>query len=367
MNQVINSVNPEMVTLGRESRGLTQSELAKCLHISQARLSKIESGHAPVTDDLLLPLVSCLEYPLTFFLRSDPVFGPGTSEFFHRRRQSVGNKLLTRLHAILNIRRMEIARLLRSVELPENNIPRYDPDSFDGSVEEIARAVRAAWNLPRGPIKNLTRVIEEAGGIVVPIDLISPKIDAVTRHIPGLPPLFFINPNMPGDRQRLSLAHELGHAVMHSAPHPEMEEQAFLFANEFLMPAREINQQLDYVTLPKLASLKPYWRVSMQAILKWAHELGRVTDNQARYLWMQIGKAGYRKREPAELDIEPERPEALRQIVELHRSEFGYSADELSELVGLTVDEVQVYYGVQKTPAEARASLRVLGGSAQEA
>ena len=39
-----NSVNPEMVTLARESRGLTQSDLAKDSGLDKSLVSKIESG-----------------------------------------------------------------------------------------------------------------------------------------------------------------------------------------------------------------------------------------------------------------------------------------------------------------------------------
>ncbi|WP_246430558.1 ImmA/IrrE family metallo-endopeptidase [Streptomyces rectiverticillatus] len=50
--------------------------------------------------------------------------------------------------------------------------------------------------------------------------------------------MFLLNSTVPGDRFRFSLAHELGHVVMHTGPgDPRLQEQqADQFAAEFLMP-----------------------------------------------------------------------------------------------------------------------------------
>ena len=94
----------------------------------------------------------------------------------------------------MNIRRMQVARLLQGVKMQPDNIPELDPEAFDGKPEEVARAVRAAWNLPRGPVHNLTATIEDAGGIVILTDFGTPLLDAVSRWVPGLPPLFSVPP-----------------------------------------------------------------------------------------------------------------------------------------------------------------------------
>ena len=89
-----------MVILARESERFTQSELAAKLGVGQATVSKIEAGLLEVTRDLLGKLSSVLNYPADFFQQQDRVFGVGASEFFHRKRQSLGT----------NPRRLEKAR-----------------------------------------------------------------------------------------------------------------------------------------------------------------------------------------------------------------------------------------------------------------
>ena len=57
-----------------------------------------------------------------------------------------------------------------------------------------------------------------------------------------------INSRVPTDRKRMTLAHELGHIVMHSEPihlSKQSEEEAMRFAAEFLMPAHLIRPSSD--------------------------------------------------------------------------------------------------------------------------
>lgn len=345
-----NAVNPAMITLARESQGLTQTQLAEMLNVSQALLSKMESGVKPVTDAVLSRLCEILEYPQEFFLQTDTIFGPGLSEFFHRRRQDVSVKVLARVHAQINIIRMHIARLLRSVEIPDTKIRPLDMADFKNQPEEVARAVRAMWQLPDGPIANVIRVIEDAGGIVIRYAFGTPRVDAISRWVPGLPPLFFINTGLSTDRERMSLCHELGHLCMHDMPNDRMEEEANEFAAEFLMPRREVSPHLDRITIERLAALKPYWRVSMAALLYRAKELNKVSKPSARFLWIEMQKRGLKRREPAELDLAPETPTVLRDILDLHRTHYGYNIDDLAKALVATPSKLLSTYQLEQGP-----------------
>ena len=219
-----------MLTLARESRGLTQSALSRRARVSQGHISKLEAGLIAASDSTVTMLATALGFPVDFFHQDDPVYGPGVSEFFHRKNQ-VSARMLSHVHANLNVRRIHIDRLLASAELNAENVPQLDPDEHDGSAKLVAQTVRTIWQLPSGPVKNLTRVIEDAGGIVTLVPFGTPKIAGVSRWVPGLPPMFFLNEDIPGDRQRLTLAHELGHVVMHRVPTPEGEREAFEFGS----------------------------------------------------------------------------------------------------------------------------------------
>jgi len=331
------AINPDMVTIARESRGLSQSELAKRLSIAQGALSKIEGGIRSPSPELATKLATELDYPIEFFYSPEPVFGLGVGTLYHRKRQALSSSVLAMIHAQVNIRRIHISRLLKSVEFPEGKIRHLDLDDYGGSPVRIAQAVRANWLLPNGPVQNITEAIEDSGGIVIPFDFGTPLIDAVSQWPPDMPPLFFVNETITGDRLRYSLAHELAHVIMHEIQTEHMEDEANRFAAEFLMPANDILPSLVPVTLPRLAALKSYWKVSMAALLKRATDLEAVTERQARSLWMKMGQAGFRRREPPDLDIPIEQPTLFTELIDTHKEDLGYSLSDLSAL--LTVHE----------------------------
>jgi len=342
------AVNPGMIVLARESRGMTQSGLALALSTTQAYVSKYESGFLRIPDVILVKLCRVLEYPRSFFFQTEDVCGFGSSCFYHRKRQGIPVSDLRRLQAKVNILRIQLGRLLRGAAVETK--ARFEPmeiGDYEGSAEYIAQSVRASWYLPLGPVQNLTAAVESAGGIVFKMPFGTTKLDAISQWLPGLPPIFFVNSEAPGDRLRFTLAHEVGHLIMHGVPTVDMEREADRFAAEFLMPQKEIRPHLNQLSLAKLATLKRYWKVSMQSILRVAVDSGKITDRQYRYFYMMLGKQGYRMKEPVE--IPSEEPALLKRIVEIHLTEHAYSVKDLSELMAFSEEELLRTYFRQES------------------
>lgn len=345
--------NPRMLVVAREARCLGQAALAKHLGISQGALSKIEGGVSKPTTEVIEKLPETLNFPLEFFYQLGGVHGTGTEAFhqMYRRRQALPAKDFRRVEAQVNIVRMHIEKMLRAVDWHAGiEMPKWRIEDFDGSAEKTAAALRAAWNMPAGPIDNVTQLIEDAGGIVIMFDFGTKQVDATSFRYPGLPPLFFVNKGLTGDRMRFTLAHELGHMVLHSVPVQSMETEADQFAAEFLMPARDISQSLNRFDLPRAALLKPTWKTSMGALLFRAKTLGKITDNQSRHLWIKMSAAGWRTREPVELDIPIEQPRFHQQLIELHLKTLGYSESEFARLLCSSDSDAMTYHGTQSAP-----------------
>src|SRR5262245_33965028 len=110
-------VNPEMLTLARESRGMSQTDLAQAVSVTQGKISKYENGMLPVTEVDLGRIAKVLNYTPEFFFQRDKVYGLGSSFLFHRQRKSVPMALQKRIQAEINILRMQIERLLRGAEI----------------------------------------------------------------------------------------------------------------------------------------------------------------------------------------------------------------------------------------------------------
>lgn len=346
-------VNNRMITIARESRELTQAALARALGVTQGTLSKIEGGLASCPADLLQKLATVLDYPQSFFRYNKPIHGIGTgAHHLLYRKRMLPAKTLKRIEAQINLKRIHLEELLASTEMESDlDVPRLDPSEYEGGAAQVAQTVRMYWNLPSGPIDNMTELVERAGIIVIEHDFGTDRVDATSLKIDGLPAMMFVSPNVPGDRLRFTLAHELGHLVMHTVPHPAVETEADRFAAEFLMPAADIGHQLVRLDLAKAARLKPYWKVSLAALVYRAHELGRITDNQYRYLFYQLSAAGLRKEEPAELAIPKESPTTHAALIDYFRSNLGYSVKELMDLFRLNSQDFTRQYMPAPSPA----------------
>lgn len=345
--------NPELLQLAREANELTQSELADAIGISQGWYSKIEHGIEQASGDLVLKMSTRLNFPPSFFYLTDQLYGLPAG--FHRKRKKLKQRALDRIHAEVNLVRIHLKRLLEPLELDEGiGIPELDPDQF-GTPAQIARAVRETWNVPRGAIRNLVALIEDVGGVVLLVDFKARDIDGIGVRYAGLPPLFFLNSKAPTDRLRFTLAHELGHIVMHTAPREDMEAEADAFAAEFLLPEQDIRHQLGRVSFERLAALKQIWRVSMSSLLRRHRDLGVITDAAFKYWMMQFGRMGFRTREPAELDPAPEVPRLLAEMFQLYETELRYTINELAKALHVDIDRLQQMYPVR------RDGLRLVG------
>jgi Zn-dependent peptidase ImmA (M78 family)/transcriptional regulator with XRE-family HTH domain len=342
--------NHNLLLVARQARGFSQAALAEKLAVTQGHYSKLENGLSDPPVELVERIASALDYPVSFFAQDDSVYGlPVSVHPMFRRKASVGERELQRLHAEFNLRLMHLRRLLRPINLnPHFPIPNLDLDEQGGDPEKIAELVRRTWLVPPGPIENLTDIVEKAGALVVWIDFGGADIDGVTLCAPGLPPCIFLNPDRPADRMRQSLAHEIGHVVMHKLPSPTMEEEATAFGGALLVPASEIKRDLAGfpVTLQRLAALKPKWRVSMQSLAVRAHHVGTIGKTEYQSLFRQFNFHKIRMREPPELDFPREQPDLLPSVIRLHLKNLGYSVAEIATAVHLHEAEFRRMYAM---------------------
>lgn len=324
---VIRQYNPAMIGLARESRGWAQKHLAEAVGVGQATICKYELGSLELSTSEIDAIAHALRYSPLLFSQMDQVHALGSSVIFHRKRVRIPIKVQRRVQAEINLRHMQVVRLLRSVE-HDHTFPTLPPEAVGDNPERVARQVREMWGIKAGPLPDLTRVVENAGGIVVLVDFGTCLIDGVHLWISGTPPVFFMSQSVPGDRYRFSLAHEVGHAVMHhSSALDDVENEANLFASEFLMPRSAIRSDLRALNLESAARLKKIWRVSMQALIMRAGHLRQISESTRRRLFSHLGARGYRKNEP--WPIPPERPSTVTKLIDFHKIELGLTDDDL--------------------------------------
>lgn len=333
-------LNPKMITVARESRGLSQLELAEKLSVSPSHMSRIEKDFMEVGENHLKSISTVLNYPEGFFYQEGETLPPALAL---RKRNIVAQKIMLPIEAQVNIYRLNVEKLLKATGHPEINLPVLDIEKL-GSPAEAARKLRKIWKIEKGEINNLTKILEDNGLFLINFDFDTERVDGMSILADGKFPIVFSNKRSLGDRQRFTLAYELGHLVMHLQTNPsftrDISHEANEFAAEFLMPEKDIKGDFkDGVNLNVLADLKRKWKLSMQALLYRANDIGVITDNQKRYLINQFNSMNIRRREPAELDIPRENPMKLRDLITNYKNKQKLNVKQLALFFNSNEDE----------------------------
>lgn len=314
-------INGLRVKQARELSKLTQTQLAHKIGTTQSTIAKMEVDVRdwPDEDELVEALAFQTGFPVSFFRQGiGPEFSLGSLLFRCRASLSAADKTRIRQLGLLIFELEEkLSARTKPIEL---HLP-----SFQGEDPvEAARVTRATLGIaPDVPIPHLITRLERNGLFVFALPDTPETFSAFSLWSDNDPrrPVLMVNSQQPGDRLRLSVAHELGHLVLHKSPRGnlgDLEKQAYAYAREFLLPKEAMKREMKRpVTLTGLADLKPRWGVSIQALIRCAFELEIASEGQYRYFSEQISKLGWRKREPENLDIPTERPRLLRKLAEM--------------------------------------------------
>lgn len=312
---------PSRIVQAREFRNLTQDQLAAQVGIMQGTLADIERGRKEPSEEVSQRIADALMMPLEFFQRDiNPYFGVGTLEF--RARANVSAKSKKHAHQYASIV-FELATFLANrLTMPPLKLPHLDDDP-----ERAAAALRSELGVsPNGPIPNLTDVLERAGVFVFalpPLDSASfnglDGFSAWAGNGRKLVPSIFLCSDVPGDRARLTLAHEVGELTLSDMPPGRAREaKANAFAGALLLPADAVREELvPPFTIADFARIKQRYKVSIQAALMRARQLEVISRQRYHSLFQQLSSRGWRKQEPPELDVPFEKPRALYKMVEL--------------------------------------------------
>lgn len=331
--------NPEALIVARESRGETQATVANAVGVQQGFISKVENGLYSLSVEQVEAAARFLNYPPSFFYESGPILQGKSGCLYYSKRKTVPAKILNRLDGVMAVRLVNARHLLNGLEVVgERVFHQMDPDEY-GSPEAVARALRTAWRMPDGPVRDLVKLIESAGGIIIMRSFGTHKFFGMSQWTTVDQPLFFLNSDVPMDILRWTIAHELGHLVMHSMPTSEdLEAQADAFAGEFLAPRRLILPDLKKLTFSRLPALKMHWRLSMKTLIRRAETLDAIDRNTAAKMYKQYSARRWNFAEPHPLPVEE--PSLIRSAAKVHLGDHGYSMDELAEAVRLSKGEL---------------------------
>ena len=294
--------------------GLGQADFAEEIGVSRGSISKLENGRMQISDDLISSIAIALDCSPSFLASSPDTVAatrPWLRAYADAPKRSVDRQLAECTLAT------EVAETLGLRAIPDT-IPVFSEDlSNEDAIEEFALEVRNAAQIDDGAVVgNMIRAAERLGCFVLPMRAELGRHVGLSSRANLVPVICVSRPStdperdVPGDRQRFTVAHELGHLALHGDLGPpasseearQIEKQAHHFAAAFLTPADAMLDELaengGRVTLQTLATIKERWGVAIKMLVMRFRTLGVIDANQARSLYKQISSRGWNKNEP---------------------------------------------------------------------
>jgi Zn-dependent peptidase ImmA (M78 family) len=296
-------------------------------------ISKYERDMIVPGSDVLLRLAQALGVSIDFFFRPA---APDVQLQSYRKHTSLRVKEQDAIQARIQEwleRYLEAESILIHEDL-HPNIPQIYVSSPE-QLETAAIEVREGWNLGLDPIDNLTQLLEDQGikvGLIEGFD----HFDACTFLTNGNP-VIVTKADLPGDRQRFNLGHELGHLVLDIDENLDVEKSAHRFVGAFLAPEPAVRYELgvkrSMLDMNELYILKHKYGLSMQAWIFRARDLEIISQNTARKLFQKFRMKGWHRIEPGE-EYPSEAPVRMERLIYRSLVEDIISRSKAQELLG---------------------------------
>jgi Zn-dependent peptidase ImmA (M78 family)/DNA-binding XRE family transcriptional regulator len=332
----------------RLAAGLTLDALGKKVGVTHTAIQKYEKGLLTPSSSQLLKLARACGLRVEYFFRTSAV---ELVEPEFRKLSAFGKTA----QEALTIKVVEMVE--KRVELlgffPESPIlcfeaPTDVPAWIDNleQIDSFSDRVRESWKLGFNPIADLTDTLEALGLLVIVVDEAHPAFCGLTakaRTDDGrIYPVVAVSSRWPGDRQRFTLAHELGHLLLAGRIPAGLDEEKACdrFAGAFLAPRAAVLQLLGStrrnLEWQELHALKHEFGLSMAGWLQRARQCGVITEAVHLGLWKRFSGKGWRKAEPGE-PLEREHPRLFEQLVYRALGEQYISEAKAAELLGIAL------------------------------
>lgn len=333
---------PSRLTLARQRRGITISQLSESIGLTAQSLSNAERGRQNPSTATVRLIADVLDFPESFFYAPDlEELKENQLSFRARSKTSARAKNAVRSSARIAV---ELRHWIdKQFVTPRVNIPSIETNM---TPELAAEHVRARWGLdPLQSVPNCIHTLEANGVAVFSLPPEYRDVDAFSFWWRGVP-FILLSTTKTAERSRFDAAHELGHLVLHQntdyvSDWRAAEREANEFAASFLMPRPSVEKHVSRpVTTDRIIRSKKRWKVAAMALAYRLNEVGLLTEWTYRQAVIELGRLGYRSGEPE--GIERESSLLLRKVLAALRAErvtlgviasqLDVSADELRHL-----------------------------------
>lgn len=328
----------ERLVQARKAAGLSVQALSAKAGgiVTPQAISKYEKGKCKPTSATLLALAKALNVRTEFFFRPVNVH---LGEIRFRKHSRVPAKTL----GMIEGRTRDFVERYLTLEglFPEGRFPAFENPleaqrvRSAKDIEAKAEALRQCWDLGLDPIPNMTELLEERGVKVIFIEG-EVGFDGLMTKIQDGTPIIVVGKEWTGDRQRMTLAHELGHLVLSLLEGHDDEKAAMRFAGAFLAPQETVRKELGptrtHLDWGELITLKQKYGMSVGAWLVRARDLEIISPGRFRQLFILYKKKGWHRAEPAPMDHE--RPTRFHRLLYQGLAEGFLTEAKAAELDG---------------------------------
>lgn len=352
----------QRLKLARSAAGLSLRDLQEKIEnrVTAQAIGKYERDESMPSSGVLIALADALGVSVDYLVGDQDM----TLESVEFRKKKITSKREEAqveakvLHLLERYLMVEELLGLRSVEWHRPREAPYPVIQDVSEADRAAQSLREHWGLGTDPIPNLVELLEEQGIKVLSVDLTN--IDGLTAQVRRVQksavPVIVVNRKDWGERQRFTLAHELGHMVMDVSAKVDDEKAAHRFAGAFLMPAdalwAEIGKHRTSIGGRELLYLKRLFGVSIQAITYRCKDLGIFSEPLFRRLFQEFHRLGWRSPPYEEPDAQwpGEEPTRFKRLTYRALAEGAISEPKASELLGISVRELNELMEVESPP-----------------
>ena len=338
----------ERLRLARKRSGLSLRALSSEIDglVSAQAIGKYERAEMMPSSTVAIALAEALEVSPSYLLSPSSVSLESVefrklSSTRARERAAVEAEVLDHVDRYLQVEE------ILGIDNTGQDIPEGAPYRISDveDAEDAATALRAAWNLGSAPIQNMTELLEERGIKVFKLDL-PERVDGLSCRVHRLDggdvPVVVCSTGKTLERQRFTIAHELGHLVL-DIPSTIAEEKAcHRFAGAFLAPGaeliREVGRRRHNFGFGELIEIKRMFGISAAALVMRMRDLDIIKGNTLQAIFRGIGSR-WRSEEPHPLDRE-ELPTRFRRLCLRALAENEISDSKAAELLRLRVSEI---------------------------
>ena len=337
------------IKLARNATGLSQRALAEACGVSAMAISKYERGTSVPSSKVLIALAKALDVRTEYFFRSREVELEKLEFRKHSRLPSRQEKRVLADAREQMERWLALEDILPGDSVGKFKVPQQVPGSISSGdeIERVAMAVRNSWQLGTEPIIDLTEVLEENGlKVLLSKHARARDFDGLTAEADGHT-VILVGSQLPGDRQRFTMAHELGHLILagrlNDALARDEERACNRFAGAFLVPEPEVLKALGksrtWLEPRELWLLKQQWGLSMGGWTYRAADLGIINRNILGKFWGLMRKHGWHAQEP-DPQFPSESPRRFERLVFHALGEQLIGESKAAELLGISVSEL---------------------------